>query len=77
LVYVSCAPDTLRRDAVTIAAAGYALRFAAWIDSMPMTPHLELVTAWARVEGAAPARDATRGGAADHVGDPLDDIPTR
>jgi 23S rRNA (uracil1939-C5)-methyltransferase len=45
LVYVSCAPDTLRRDLSTLAAAGWTAITSFWIDSMPATPHLEIVVA--------------------------------
>ncbi len=53
LIYVSCAPDTLRRDGAAIVDAGYRLAASYWIDSMPGTPHLEIVTAWVR-EGVPP-----------------------
>lgn len=43
IVYVSCAPDTLRRDLGALRAAGYAVRHAVWLDTMPNTPHFELV----------------------------------
>lgn len=45
LVYVSCAADTLRRDLATLAAAGWSLLAASWVDTMPATPHFEVVVA--------------------------------
>lgn len=45
LVYVSCAPDTLRRDLAILAAAGWRAVTSCWVDTMPATPHLEVVVA--------------------------------
>lgn len=42
-IYVSCAPDTLARDLRRLEGAGYRQAGAALIDTMPHTPHLELV----------------------------------
>ena len=44
IIYVSCAPDTLARDAKVLAAAGYALRQAQIIDMFPQTHHIECLT---------------------------------
>ena len=41
VIYISCAPDTLARDAKVLAAAGYQLRQAQIIDMFPQTHHIE------------------------------------
>ncbi|MSP92127.1 MAG: class I SAM-dependent RNA methyltransferase [Myxococcales bacterium] len=43
VVYVSCALDTLGRDLRTLRAAGYLIRSAVGIDSLPQTVHVEVV----------------------------------
>lgn len=43
ILYVSCAPDTLRRDLQMLRAGGYHVRSSRWLDTMPGTPHLEVV----------------------------------
>ncbi len=52
LVYVSCAPNTLRRDLQTLAAAGYRRVSASWVDTMPHTHHFEVVVAMIRADAA-------------------------
>lgn len=48
LVYVSCDPATLARDAALLAAQGYQLRFAQPIDLFPQTAHVETVAVFRR-----------------------------
>jgi 23S rRNA (uracil1939-C5)-methyltransferase len=48
VVYVSCDPATLARDAVHLAAAGYRLLDAQPVDLFPQTYHVETVTVWER-----------------------------
>lgn len=48
IVYVSCDPPTLARDAVRIIAAGYALESMAAFDLFPNTPHVETVATFTR-----------------------------
>ena len=43
IIYVSCAPDTLRRDLQLLKAGGYTTEAAWWVDTFPHTPHLELI----------------------------------
>lgn len=44
IIYVSCAPDTLARDAKVLVEAGYQLRRAQIIDMFPQTHHIECLT---------------------------------
>jgi 23S rRNA (uracil1939-C5)-methyltransferase len=53
LVYVSCDPATLARDARELAAQGYALRCLRLLDLFPQTYHLETLSVWARPGGSA------------------------
>lgn len=48
IVYVSCAPDTLARDAATLKAHGYVLKRAQVIDMFPQTHHIEVITLFER-----------------------------
>ena len=50
IVYVSCDPPTLARDAAKIIAAGYALESMAAFDLFPNTPHVEAVAAFRRID---------------------------
>ncbi len=43
LVYISCDPATLSRDAALLARLGYALRRVTAVDLFPRTPHVESV----------------------------------
>ncbi len=48
IVYVSCNPTTLARDAATLAAAGYAPEVAQPVDLFPHTHHVECVVKFRR-----------------------------
>jgi 23S rRNA (uracil1939-C5)-methyltransferase len=50
IIYVSCDPPTLARDAAKIIAAGYALESMAAFDLFPNTPHVEVVAAFRRAD---------------------------
>jgi 23S rRNA (uracil1939-C5)-methyltransferase len=50
LVYVSCDPATLARDAAKFVAAGYRLASLDAFDLFPNTPHVEAVAVFTRVE---------------------------
>lgn len=43
IVYISCAPDTLRRDLRLIAAGGYTVQKIQPVDMFPFTEHIECV----------------------------------
>ena len=43
IVYVSCCPETLRRDVDILQASGYALQSAQAVDLFPYTAHTETV----------------------------------
>lgn len=49
LVYVSCDPATLERDAAILLAGGYTLREARWADMFPQTYHMESLCLFERV----------------------------
>lgn len=44
IIYVSCAPDTLARDAALLIAKGYELRQAQIVDMFPQTHHIETLS---------------------------------
>jgi 23S rRNA (uracil1939-C5)-methyltransferase len=48
VVYVSCDPPTLARDAARVLGAGYALRSLDAFDLFPNTPHVETVACFER-----------------------------
>ncbi|WP_417684844.1 23S rRNA (uracil(1939)-C(5))-methyltransferase RlmD [Pseudidiomarina gelatinasegens] len=48
IVYVSCAPDTLARDANVLKQNGYQLKRAQVIDMFPQTHHIEVITLFER-----------------------------
>ena len=43
IVYVSCCPETLRRDVDILRKTGYALQSAQAVDLFPYTAHTEAV----------------------------------
>ena len=53
LVYVSCDPQTLARDAARLRAGGWRLAGARAFDLMPQTHHVEVVAWFDRDVGAA------------------------
>lgn len=59
LLYVSCAADTLARDLVPLAAAGYRVRRAQLVDMFPRTPYFESVVLL-RKESEPPLGAASR-----------------
>ena len=48
ILYVSCAPDTLRRDADLLAESGYRIETAGMLDMFPGTAHFESATVFRR-----------------------------
>jgi 23S rRNA (uracil1939-C5)-methyltransferase len=48
LIYVSCDPQTLARDAAWLAEAGFALQAASPYDLFPQSPHIEVITHFRR-----------------------------
>jgi 23S rRNA (uracil1939-C5)-methyltransferase len=48
IIYVSCDPPTLARDAARIISAGYAVESMAAFDLFPNTPHVEVVSVFRR-----------------------------
>jgi 23S rRNA (uracil1939-C5)-methyltransferase len=63
LVYVSCMPASLARDAKHLADAGYALERLAIVDMFPQTSHVEAVALFVRRArtGRRPRRGSDRG----------------
>ena len=59
IVYVSCDPQTLGRDARTLRAAGFELTRAVALDLMPQTFHVEVVATFDRA--GASQREMTAG----------------
>jgi 23S rRNA (uracil1939-C5)-methyltransferase len=53
IIYISCDPATLARDAVHLAAAGYRLVEAQPVDLFPQTYHVETVGVWEQRGGGA------------------------
>jgi len=48
VLYISCAPDTLRRDADRLAEHGYVIQTAGMVDMFPATGHFESVSLFRR-----------------------------
>jgi len=48
ILYISCAPDTLARDAATLVQGGYHLKQAQLVDMFPQTHHIEVMTLFER-----------------------------
>jgi 23S rRNA (uracil1939-C5)-methyltransferase len=48
VVYVSCDPSTLARDAEALVAGGYRVERASPVDLMPQTSHVEVVMVLSR-----------------------------
>jgi len=48
VVYVSCDPPTLARDAAKLAQDGFRLLSIEGLDLFPNTPHVETIAAFAR-----------------------------
>lgn len=61
LVYVSCDPQTLARDARALRGAGFVLERTTALDLMPQTFHVEIVSTWRRDRGAKGDRDDSDG----------------
>ncbi len=57
LVYISCDPATLSRDAKRLAAGGYRLAQITPFDLFPHTYHIESISFWIKETGALASRD--------------------
>lgn len=53
IIYVSCDPATLARDAKAMVAEGYALRYAQPVDLFPQTRHVETVACFDLINASA------------------------
>ena len=56
VVYVSCNPATLARDARELASSGYRAEAAYVFDMFPHTAHLEILTSWTRKDASGPTQ---------------------
>ncbi len=56
VVYVSCNPATLARDARELASSGYRARAAYVFDMFPHTAHLEMLISWTRKNAPGPTQ---------------------
>ena len=60
VVYVSCNPESLARDAAMLIASGYRLARARAFDMFPQTAHVEVVACFERVSSAGKVARPTR-----------------
>lgn len=51
IVYISCNPSTLRRDAAILLAGGFTLSYIALADMFPQTKHSEVITLFTKNKG--------------------------
>jgi len=49
LIYISCNPSTLARDALHIIDAGYTLESSTLVDMFPQTFHIESVNIFTKI----------------------------
>ena len=56
VVYVSCNPATLARDARELVSSGYRARAAYLFDMFPHTAHLEMLISWTRNRPSGPTQ---------------------
>jgi tRNA/tmRNA/rRNA uracil-C5-methylase (TrmA/RlmC/RlmD family) len=61
IVYLSCDPATLARDAARLCASGYALAAVEGFDLFPQTPHVEALVVLVRRAGERPSPAAPCG----------------
>ena len=50
VVYISCSPDTLRRDLLILCSGGYKVQLIQPVDMFPFTEHVETVVLMSRVK---------------------------